>query len=158
VRAVRVTAARSTPAHVDRIARNVREVDRRELWRGWRHTPEYALRFGLEHSSHVWTGLANLQPFCMVGVVPISMLAGSGAIWLIATDAVLDHQTAFLRRCRPILARMQAVYSSLFNFVDAENTTAIRWLEWLDFRIEPARPMGLERAFFHRFEWRRSDV
>lgn len=154
----RVYAVRATHAHAARIAFDTREVDRRELWTGWRHTPEQSLRFGLEHSSHVWTGIADLVPFCMVGVVPTSVLAGAGNIWLIGTDQILSHQVAFLRRCRPLLERMRAVYSILSNYVHAENATAIRWLEWLDFRLEAPRPMGPDGALFHRFEWRRPDV
>lgn len=155
---VRVGAVKATHAHAARIALNCREIDRHELWVGWKHTPEQALRFGLEQSSHVWTGVANMQPFCMVGVVPENVLCGSGRVWLIATDEVLEHQVAFLRRCRPILARMQAVYSVLANEVAAENLNAIRWLEWLGFKIYPARPLGVEGAAFHHFEWRRDDV
>lgn len=117
-----------------------------------------ALRYGLEHSSHVWTGLANFRPFCMVGVVPVNVLLGSGTIWLIATDAVLEHQFAFLRRCRPILARMQAVYSTLSNDVAAENLVAIAWLKWLGFKLEDPRPLGPDGTLFHQFEWRRDDV
>lgn len=155
---VRVSAVAATRSHAERIARDCREMDRHELWTGWRSTPERAMRYGLEHSSHVWTGVADLQPFCMVGVVPENVLCGSGRIWLVATDGVIAHQVAFLRRCRPILARMQAVYSVLFNDVAAANVTAVRWLEWLKFTIEPARPMGPDGSLFHRFEWRRADV
>jgi hypothetical protein len=155
---VRVGAIKSTHAHAARIARDCREIDRYELYTGWRHTPDQALRYGLEHSSHVWTGVANLQPFCMVGVVPKNVLCGSGTIWLIATDEILEHQLAFLRRCRPILRRMQAVYSSLENCVAGENVTAIAWLKWLGFTIGEGRPTGPDRAIFHHFEWRRDDV
>jgi hypothetical protein len=155
---VRVSAVKATAAHVARIALNCREADRHELWTGWRHTPERALRFGLEQSSHVWTGVANMRPFCMVGVVPESVLSGSGRIWLIGTDEILEHQLAFLRRCRPILARMQAVYSTLSNEVAAENESAVRWLEWLGFTLYPARPIGIDGTPFHHFEWRKRDV
>lgn len=155
---VRVSAVSSTGAHVARIAQHCRLADRLELWSGWRSTPEKALRYGLENSSHVWTGVANLQPFCMVGVVPENVLCGSGRIWLVATDAILDHQVAFLRRCRPLLERMQASYSVLSNEVAASNVTAVRWLEWLKFTISPAKPMGADGAMFHHFEWRRPDV
>jgi hypothetical protein len=152
---LRVTAIRSTAAHVKAIATNARETDRHELWTGWRHTPLHALTYGLEHSSHVWTGVANLQPFCMVGVVPTSLLLGEGNIWLIGTDAILDHQMAFLRRCRPLLDRMQAAYSRLSNYVAADNLAAVNWLRWLNFKFEEAKPMGPDGTLFHRFEWMR---
>ncbi len=152
---VRVSAVRATSAHVKYIAERARVDDVRELASGWRATPERALRHGLEHSSHVWTGLANFRPFCMVGVVPASVLSGAGLIWLVATDEVLEHQVAFLRRSRTILARMQAVYEILENDVAADNPRAIGWLQWLGFKLSPARPFGAGGAMFHHFEWRR---
>jgi hypothetical protein len=150
---VRVGAVRATRAHADAIARNCREIDRYELWAGFRHTPDHALRYGLEHSSHVWTGMVNMQPFCMFGVVPENVLCGSGTPWLIATDEILEHQVAFLRRSKPMLKRMQVMYSSLSNFVAVENTNAIAWLTWLGFSFEAPQLLGA--AMFQRFEWRR---
>lgn len=155
---LRVSAVRATTAHIARIATNAREADRRELWAGWRHTPKEALEYGLAQSSHAWTGLSNLQPFVMFGVVPANLLCGEGRIWLIGTDEILTHQVTFLRRSKPMLARMQAMYSRLSNYVAADNEAAVRWLSWLGFTIEPAQPFGASGALFHHFHWSRADV
>lgn len=116
------------------------------------------MHYGLAHSSHVWTGLIDFEPVCMYGVVPASLLCGSGVPWLIGTDALVEHQILFLRRCRPQLERMQRVYQHLQNFVAADNAAAVRWLEWLGFTMHDPRPLGPDGVRFRRFEWRATDV
>lgn len=154
---LRVGAVRAKAAHIARLAPHVREADRAELWAGWRHTPEQSLRYGLEHSSHAWTGLIDCEPVCMFGVVPASLLGGSGVPWLIGTDALVAQQILFLRHCRPHLARMQRLYQHLQNFVAADNTAAVRWLEWMGFTMHEPRPLGPDGALFRRFEWRATE-
>lgn len=145
-------------AHIEIIAKRAREADRLELWRGWRHTPEYSLAHGLRCSSHVWTGMFNLQPACMFGVVPSSLLGGSGAVWMIGTDTLVAHQMTFLRHCRGELARLQLVYRHLWNFVADDNTLAKRWLAWLGFHLFAPQPFGFEGFPFRFFEWRANNV
>lgn len=156
--ALRVGVAPAKAEHIARLVPNVREADRRELWAGWRHTPEQSMRFGLERSSHVWTGFIDFEPVCMFGAVPVSLLGGSGVPWLIGTDKLVEHQMTFLRRCRPQLARMQRVYEHLTNYVAAENAAAVRWLEWLGFTLHEPMPFGPDGVAFRMFEWRRQDV
>jgi hypothetical protein len=148
-----VTASKAW--HIDRMAPHVREADRAELWAGWHSTPEQSLRHGLARSSHCWTALINFQPVCMLGVVPQSLLGASGVVWLIGTDAVLERQIGFLRRCRPHLRRIQQTYAHLQNYVSVENTAAIGWLRWLGFSIADPAPFGPQGVPFHHFEWMR---
>lgn len=140
-------------SHITQLLPHVRAADRAELWAGWRHTPEYALSNGVRNSSHAWTGFINFEPVCMFGVMPVSLLSGSGTPWLIGTDALVAHQVTFLRRCRSQLARMQRCYEHLSNYVAAENTAAVRWLEWLGFTLQEPAPLGPDGALFHYFEW-----
>lgn len=155
---LRVSVVAAKPAHIDRLAPRTREADRAELWAGWRHTPAQSLRHGLDHSSHVWTGLIDFEPVCMFGVVPASILGGSGVPWLIGTDALVANQILFLRRCRPQVERMQRLYQHLQNNVAADNAAAVRWLEWLGFTMHAPRPLGPDGVLFRLFEWRASDV
>lgn len=151
---LRVGIVAAKPSHIDRLAPFVRECDRRELWTGWRHEPAAALRYGLERSTHAWTGFIDFEPVCMFGVVPGSLLGGSGTPWLIGTDAMVLHQMAFLRRCRPQLVRMQRTYQHLVNYVAADNEASVRWLRWLGFTVHESIELGPDRVQFRKFEWR----
>lgn len=155
---LRVTVTPARGWHIERMLPCIREADVRELWAGWRHTPEHALKFGLAHSSHVWTGMLDFEPICMVGIVPASMLCGTGTPWLIGTHGIERHQLAFLRRCKPHWRRMQGLYTQLANDVAADNEAAIRWLKWLGFSVHAPRPFGPDAALFSRFEWKPPDV
>lgn len=153
---VAIRAARSE--HISRLVPRVREADRRELWAGWRHTPEESLRQGLQNSSHAWTGFIDFEPVCMFGVVPASILSGTGAPWLIGSDAIERHAITFLRRSRTQVARMRAVYQLLANHVAIENEAAQRWLVWLGFELADPVTFGPDRMLFRPFSWRRADV
>lgn len=155
---VAATVLRAKSSHIARLVQYVRAADAAELWSGWRHTPEQSLRVGLERSSHAWTGFYDFRPVCMFGVVPASLLGGSGAPWLIGTDLLTEHQIPFLRRCRPQVARMRRLYSHLANYVSAENEAAVRWLTWLGFTVHDPAPFGPDGAAFRYFEWRAADV
>lgn len=143
---------------IARILEDVREADRQELAAGWSYTPERALEYGLRYSSHVWTGFIDYQAVCMFGVVPRSIMGGEGVPWLVGTNRMVRYQFAFLRRCRPFLAKMQENYQHLENYVDDRNVAAIRWLGWLGFTIYPPRPLGRRGVPFRRFDWRDSNV
>ena len=47
-----------------------------------------------------WTGRVDGAPVCAFGVEAASLVANEGRPWLLATDGILPHRTAFLRRNR----------------------------------------------------------
>ena len=54
----------------------------------------------------------------LCGVAP-SPLEGAGVVWMCATDAIMKHQMAFLRRSKAALEYLSTDYSVLYNCVDA---------------------------------------
>ena len=148
---LRVEVVAATPGHVAALARHLRAADRAEVWAAAHVGPAEALGRSLAASPLAWTGLMDCRPACMFGV-------GSGGPdwgrpWMLGTGLVERHAAAFLRRCRPQVARMQAAYPLLINHVDARNDAAIRWLRWLGFTIGTAAPWGAQGLPFHPF-WR----
>lgn len=137
-------------AHVDLILPHVRAADALELSALGVSALE-AMLVGIKLSSSTWTGFCDGEAVTMFGVVPISVVTGLGAPWLVSTDKLERYQFAFLRRCRPYLRTMMRAYPDLSNFVDARNTTAIRWLKWLGFEISTPIPYGYKGELFHRF-------
>lgn len=145
---IRFATAEDIPA----IAARMRAADRNEIEASHGHTPEQALTSSLQHSTAAWTGLIDGEPVCMFGVGPISILAGRGAPWMLGTDQIERWPRTFLRRCRPCVEAMLAVYPYLENYVDDRNEKSKQWLRWLGFRVS-AEPVTLRNgAVFRHFE------
>lgn len=136
---------------------HVRQADIEELRAAGGNTPGEAMREGLRMSMEAWIGLVDGEPICCFGVNAVSLLGRSGVPWMIGTDRIDRHAAGFLRRCRPVVQGWSESFDLLWNYVDARNTRAIRWLRWLGFEILPAQAYGLLGLPFHRFEMRSAD-
>lgn len=67
-----------------------------------------------------------------------------GVPWLVSTKLIEQHRRGFLRVCRPLVQDMLSRHSALTNLIDCRNVAAIRWLQWLGFRM--AGPVIAGRA------------
>lgn len=142
----------ATVDDIPALAAGMRQADRDEVEASHGHNAEEALTSSFAWSSRAWTGLINGEPVCMFGVGPISVLAGRGAPWMLGTTLVERWPRTFLRRCRPCVAAMLAVYPWLENYVDERNTLSQKWLAWLGFTLA-AEPVTLTNgARFRHFE------
>ncbi len=148
----------ATPDHVSFVADRMRASDRAEVWAAARLSPYDALRVAVEDSAQAWTGLVGNEPVCLFGAAPGTLVSGTGVPWLLATNTLEKHGTAFLRRNRDAVKRMTHQFSRLENWVDARNVVSRRWLMWLGFHCEAAVPYGASGLLFHRFWMERSDV
>ncbi len=104
------------------------------------------------------TGSLNAKKIVVDGLVVAvfgdavhSILGSVGVPWLISTIHVERHARAFLKVCKPEVQGMLTRHHHLINYVDARNTSAIRWLKWLGFTFGPAVPYGARRFPFHPF-------
>lgn len=135
----------------------MRKADAEEVWAGWRQTPEEAVRVSLAGSRDPLAGLApDGRLLCLFGVTGSTVLSDTAAPWMLGTDELPKHAMAFLRVSRSWTRLIKEEYSMLENFVDMRNRLAVRWLRWLGFTVEEARPFGPGQLPFHRFTWRRS--
>ncbi len=150
----RVEVAAARLEHIAPVAAGMRAADRDEAWAASLTIPDEALRRSLAVSRLAWAGLEDGRPFCLFGAAA-SPWPRIGVPWLLGTDGVERNATAFLRRNRPLIARMLAEFEILRNAVDARNTVSIRWLIRLGFTLHPARPLGPLGLSFHPFEMRR---
>lgn len=150
---MRVDVVPALAEHVEPIASQAREADRRELWALARATPGQCLRYGLAHSRAVFTGRVDGEPVCMFGATPRDLLLGIGVPWMVGTDRLRSWpaQKALLSLSRPCVEAMRAEFPHLVNVVHGDNAAAIRWLRWLGFSIHPAQPYGPDREPFHLF-------
>lgn len=142
--------------HIREIARRMRKADRDEVFAASGKSPIQALTFTLRRSAQAWTALVDGKPEVMFGVVDLNILAGSGAPWLLGTDAVETHYVAFLRNSVRFRSQLLARYAVLKNFVDDRNKVSIRWLKWLGFSL--GEPFDWNGYDFRLFELRSADV
>ncbi|MCY1362613.1 hypothetical protein D9M68_159250 [compost metagenome] len=113
---------------------------------GLRQALEHGLQYSVEPLLILYGGLP-LAAFGEVSHVPGVV----GVPWLISTTHLERHPRPFLRACRPLLARMLERHPTLTNYVDARNLAAIRWLQWLGFRMDSPVPYGPHRLTFRQF-------
>ena len=140
------------------IGARARAADIAECWAASHHTPTESMIEGVNISTKAWTATFDGVPLVMFGVAPASAINGIGVPWLLAADGLERHQLGFLTHCRPCLDEIRAIYPRLYNFVDARNQIAIRWLRWLGFTFGEPIPYGKEQLLFLPFKMEPSNV
>ena len=111
----------------------------------------HAVHEGLSKSLLAWTGTVGEEVALVGGLVPLNLLAGQGAPWMVGTPLIDRHPGAFIRLNAPYIARMLAVLPHLINVVDARNVKSIRWLRRAGFTVHPPIPLGVAGLPFHPF-------
>lgn len=146
----------ATIAHAQYIAAHVREADRVELWAAGYMTPLETMIKAMDRSE-AFTGMADDTPVCMWGVVQDDILFGFGIPWMVASTHLDTHARAFLSRNKAVIVEMLSKYGILSNYVDTRNRKAIKWLQWLGFKVaEKPQPFGALQLPFHEFSIRRA--
>ena len=136
----------------EELAINMCKRDCDECWAAGHRTPRQAITESLAATPDAKVGLYKGRIVCMYGIAEISILSNIGIPWLLGTDEIEDHSKYFLRQNRYYMNQIKKKYAFMFNFVDARNTVAIRWLKWLGFSVYGAKPFGPDDMPFHRFE------
>lgn len=139
----------ASPAHVGTIALRMREIDRLECAVAG-HSPKEALRMSLRASTVAWTVKIDGRPEAMFGASTVSLLDSEGSPWLLLTDTGAKAAKALVREGRRYSDAMNAAYSTLANFVHADNAVAIRWLQRLGYSI--GEPFDVNGHPMRRFE------
>lgn len=117
-----------------------------------------SIRQAWRASSHCFTLRLGGEVAMVYGVVPASILTGSGVIWALGTDDVTRKAKSFLPESRRCLDDCLSAYNHLYNWVDTNNMASRRWLKWLGFEIQEVAPYGPLQSPFHRFDMRASNV
>lgn len=147
-----LTIAVATPEDVDTLSGCLRPVDLEEIRAASGLGPVAALRRCCELSTHVWVARDGTgRSIALWGVGPLSLVAGKGCPWLLASDAFDGFGREVARHSRQWLGVIRALYPRLENHVDVRNVRSVRWLAWLGFTIDPPAPWGAEGRPFHRF-------
>ena len=142
----------ATVADAEHLAPRLRQADIDEVEAATGSDPLEALLTSLRHSEEAFVWEVDGEVVCMFGVAGASLMSDRGSPWMLTSDVLVHHARVFLRGAREAIAYWKKDYSYLCNFVDARNTQAIRWLQWLGFDILPPRAFGPQDMMFHIFE------
>ena len=132
------------------VAKNMREVDKIEAFYQSGQEPLQALQFTYI-CSKVNMAIAddNDQPMGLCGVVD------GGVIWMVATDKLFEnnkYKIQLIRKGRKWVDNLLKNYKILYNFVYAENDSAIKWLKSLGFTfIQYHEHYGMQGKPFYEF-------
>lgn len=137
---------------------NLRAADREEITASGGPDTLATLRTSTRRSTLLAVATVDGELACIFGLVPTSLLGGSGAPWMLGTDVLDRNSRSLMRRCRGYIQGMLTECSHLENHVDARNVRAIRWLKHLGFSFRETRLTGEQRVPFYRFEMRAGDV
>ena len=132
------------------VADNMREVDKLEALYQTGQEPQQALQFTYI-CSKVNMAIAddNDQPIGLCGVVH------GGVIWMVGTDKLFEnkkYKIQLIRKGREWVESLLKSYDILYNFVYAENDSAIKWLRSLGFTfINYHEKYGIQGKPFYEF-------
>lgn len=137
------------------LERAIRPADREEVLAATGQEPASAALQCLSLSTEAYAGFAGRELLCLFGIRRASLLGNTGYPWLLSTEAVGRHRTAFARISRGLLGQWAKDFDLLEGYVDARHAVACRWLQWLGFILDAAEPWGAKGLPFHRYHLER---
>lgn len=152
---MRCHVRRSRESDIEVISQDMREADKREIWRSHKSTPEQALELGIKGEVCL-TFCVEDQPVAMFGVSRYTAVSPVGIPWLLGTEGIRKAAKYFLGESRKYVEAMNRKYSILENYVDKDNKLSVRWLKWLGFNLK--EEIDVNGHTFIRFERRQNNV
>ena len=132
------------------VCKNIREIDRLEALYQTGQEPSDSLRLTYLAGEQILTIAGdNDQPMGLCGVV------SDGCIWMICTDELFTtkkYRIQLIRKGREWVDNLLKSYKVLYNFVYAENHSAIKWLKSLGFTfVNYYKEYGEQKKPFYEF-------
>ena len=132
------------------VVENMREMDRLETYYLTDMTPEDALSVTFLGSQiNMTIASDDDEPIGLCGVFK------DGCIWCIATDELFNnkkYRIQLIRQGREWVDKLLESYKILYNYVYAENTSAIKWLKALGFTfVNLHESYGQQKKPFYEF-------
>lgn len=142
------------PGDVALLAANMRAVDVAELAAGGHMDVHAAVAGSVKRSVMCWSYFDGDDLLCIMGAAPISMLDGLGIPWMLGTPALLRCSRILVKIAPDYIATMLRVFPRLINCVHVENTTSVRWLQRIGFKLLEPVAHPETGALFYPFEMR----
>lgn len=131
---------KARPGHILQLAKTMRAADKAELLASTTLDVGPALLYILQQSTEAYTALVEGRVIAMFGVAKKSHLSDIHAPWMLSSIEAPKHWVHFGRQSKPIMAYFIDKYGYLENYVDGRYPLAMRWCEYVGFKIgEPVR-------------------
>jgi hypothetical protein len=147
----------STIEHVNQLAENIRLEDLEEIYLLSGRDARTVIKKSFIASRDAMSAFDDNDHtlLAMFGVKPYSLSSDVASPWFLTTEHRRNrYSKELLRGSRAAIGYWKNEYSMLENYVDARYTQAVRWVKWLGFTVEDAKPMGPFDYLFHRIEIR----
>lgn len=131
-----VTITDATDADYADLIANIRDSDRLEVQSISGRDLSELLLAPRPYSHKTWTARAESGLVAMFGYANYESQPGVGVPWMLATDLISQHEKDLLALSKPHIKLMEQLFDKLHNYVAADNDAAIRWLEWLGFKMD----------------------
>ena len=154
----RILVREATEADGLKIAAQLREADRKEMWSAFRLMPEAGVTKSIRNSERAFVVELEGEAVAVFGVMLISLIGRRGSIWLLGTDKIDRFCITFGRYTKAFVDSFLMEWESLENWVHEENRKSILWLKMAGFDIEEVKPFGLDEENFHHVIIRREAV
>jgi hypothetical protein len=141
----------ATLDHARAMAPRLRAADAAEIWATAGMTALDHLEYAIVVSVSALAWIVEGEVACLFGVAAPAVLGAVGHPWLLSTAVVVRHPMPFLRRYRPYLEHLLALYPVLMNYIDARYAMAVRWVRWMGFTVAEAVPFGPFGMLHHPF-------
>lgn len=127
----------------DHLAPRLRPADLREIEAVTAESPRAVLASGIAASSPCFAvekrAAEGAEVIAVFGVVP-DKVPGSGAVWLLGSEALVREPLFFLRASRKWMARLASEYPLLRAVIDPRNEIHLRWLRSCGFSLRSVLP------------------
>lgn len=133
------------------IAENLKQNNRQEVLAAIGDNCLSDIMRSMEASDMLGCFKHNGTPLAIYGVIPDTVMGGTGIAWLLFTAEAMNHKVVGRYTKRGLRAIM-AKYERVYNWVDTGNKDIIRWLKWLgaEFKGPFKRGIyGIEHYYFY---------
>jgi len=132
------------------VARNMRAADVHEVAAAGGRTPLQALVDSVQESDASFVACLDGEPVCIFGCSQESETRG--VVWLLGTDAMVKNLRLFAPESRRLLDEWADCFGTIYNYVDASNMVALRWLTRMGFKPLLQLPYGPAKLPFFLME------
>lgn len=137
---------KGTPADAESLTPRLRAADALEA-----HLAGATLAGSMALAAEVWAAEEDGKVIALAG---LALIEGTdiGLPWMVGSDELSKHPVSLVREGLAFVARWERRCSVLTNFVHAENTASIEWLQRLGFTMGQRFPQfGPHKAPFIHF-------